>query len=700
MAMGAPRPGAVRPGTCRPGAVRPGACRAPAPADWTARLPRSPVRFRDPAAFEKQIGERRKARLSDEPTNLERDVKIPTRRTQPAVPSRALVRSSLLALSSLALVGAVGAQTLVLTPGSGAGSQSASVTGTARQPAPPPLGPKPGPDAAHALGAEQLDDAAGILYLPSGLPELVGWGFTFDPQLGDWVLKQPAASILLDENYVLDSQHVMFTNASTNTSFSKFSSLGVSAAVAYGVVKAAAQFSKSESESSSGFDNSFSLVVANEYRPKMLSLEDAVGLAWLPTAQAVLEIPNPVERALAWKENFGEYVAVGYDVHSHLGVRVTMQQTESASTKNTYLHAEAQYKSLAGGASVNASFSELVKNSMQSEGLTLSVDYEGSKFLDFTIPVLPSSLDDEVEQSEFVNSLYAQLDGSYAKRGLILIPWASIPGVPALEFGSFSGPVLGDAAFVAQHALETLQAAQSWNYPTALRTFLDARLHPQSGLSYGDTLDEARHVIVDALGQLWLDLVGYAIDGDQEASQDLQDSVAAVEAALGWGSSEGLVDVLDDLDHLKNSLPPMTIEVQENFTPDLNQSIQQLWPIHYLVTIKNCGYFSSTDQLIPWLWQYDALTHKGPVVMYEDGPVSSGQQMLTPTSLAAGGLYNPVSWSITPSTASGTEGLFDVKFLIMADDWPGTTWIYVNSTDDLGRDGFLAYNRFWDNPWP
>lgn len=588
-----------------------------------------------------------------------------------------------------------------LTGTGGSPSVSGSTSSVTRQLLTPTRPhPLPAPDASKKSGAQYLSANAGLVYLTDGNPQLVGYGFTFDPQTGDWKVKQPAAPITLDQNYVLDSFIVDFFGSSVSESLSSSSALAVNVSAAYGLVKAAAQMAQQESASSSQFANEFSLVIKKQYQPKMLDLAQAASLVYLPTAQQILAIQDPAERVLQWKNTFGEYLAIGFDVRAYAGLKVSLTQTESSSSKSTYFALQAQYKTLAGsGASGGVSFASMAKQALETSGINLSLKYEGSVEPVISIPTSVSQIDEPSEQQMLVDALYDALLNSYAKRGLILIPWSAIPGAPVFDINSFAGPAAGEAAFVAKSSIELLEQARRWSYPMALQTFLDNRLMPNSTVSYGTKLDETRTALIDTLNDLWLKLVAHGVAPTAQSSDDLLVAAAAVKTAQGVGSAYGLSDMLVDLEAMAATFPPMQILVQENATPSPNPQPTDISPVHYMITIKNVGFFSSWVYATPWIKAYDAFTDTGSIVMYEDAIIQGSTQYLQPSTFANGQLKTPIMMSKVPSTTLGCEGLYDIKFLLMTDDWAGTKWIHLKSTDDLGRSVHLMYDRALDNPF-
>jgi hypothetical protein len=551
-----------------------------------------------------------------------------------------------------------------------------------------PSAPKQ-PTAGQVPGAQQLAAASGMLYIPDGMPGLDGMGFTFDAQLGGWTLRKPAMVITLDSNYVLQSTNILLETSSTLLAKLHSSDLGVDVSAAYGLVKAAATYAQTTSTGQTQSDTQFSLVSERRYEPKIFDLSSTQPIAWTPEALAIMAIADPYQRALAWKAAFGEYVAIGYDVHARLALKVSLTDMESYSSKQMFAGLKVKYAGISGSASAGVSFAELVKTVKSESGLSISIDYVGDKPLTVKLPVSVSEIDEDHEMSEFVNDIESNLLGSHVRRGLILVPWSAVPGAPQLDFASFSGPAVGFAAAVAQQAVAVLEEAAAWSYPASVPAFLDAQFSSTGGPSIGDQLNQARMGVVNGLQNLWLKLAAYAIDPNGATSDELMAASAAVQAATGFGSAVGLSDVLVDIDSVIAALPTMAISVGEGHVPNPGASPSQYGAVGFWVTLRNVGYFSEPSLALPWLKLDGGATGTRTFSMYEDN--SGSAIYLDPHTYSNGKLGNSVVVSVVPAKRSGADGLFDITFQVMTNVWVGTSTVHFQAYDDLGRSAYLLH---------
>jgi len=394
----------------------------------------------------------------------------------------------------------------------------------------------------------------------------IGCGYDFID--GVWVVKEPIfhlpTPLTLDTPYEGSSFDVFNYRSATDSYSSTQQSADVTGSI--GVVKVGASYSQSEATTASSENTAMGFVFRQKYEPKLVAYANPANYILTSNALAVLAIADPALRAQRWREEFGKYVAVGLDIHGHLGVKVSVSNFNSTKTRSQYVSLTASYGASTGSGSM-ASASHMA---LSSEGIDLSWEYAGDVPLSgVTLPVNATDLDEPGERNTFVQSLHDRSLNAKAVRGLIVIPASSFPNAPNLDMSGWDAIILDTAGRTAQLALAELHSAQAYNFPAALRWFLAGRpivdsngLPDPSGHTYGFRIDKVRSDMVDELDELWTRMKAHLANPTNEALKTaLQAQTQVVE-----NTRNGIGETISLIDGLKNTLPPITVSLSENFS--------------------------------------------------------------------------------------------------------------------------------------
>jgi hypothetical protein len=402
-----------------------------------------------------------------------------------------------------------------------------------------------------------------LIYLEDEYPFMVGYGYEFNEQSGEWELRQPVFYSTLDSNYDLQSLEVEFGRYLNSTKQTSTSQQNFDIAGGIGLVKFAASVNNNQHASASFLSSSISLQAKKIYLPKLVNLTVPQSYTLLPAAQALVSNTAGLSeqaRSDIWKATFGTHIAIGFGLKNRLGVKVSLSDQESFAARSTLVSLEGAYS----GVSAAASIGQFATDAQRTAGLALSLDWTAATspggalaipdFTGLTGNALISA------QTAFSNALLTAIDNAVpSKVGVFLLPVQAFPSAPTLvgqaSWDSFYVGLAGASAYEAQALL--LDSAR-WNSPASLRDFLSNRLVPNSNVSYQADLDAKRVALLVALDDLWTKLKVYLQDAGTPTEAF---SIAQLNAAVAEVSAKELAmqSIATELGLLSGSLAPVTV---------------------------------------------------------------------------------------------------------------------------------------------
>lgn len=416
------------------------------------------------------------------------------------------------------------------------------------------------PPSYSGMGSPQAQ-TGGQFFVEELQPLNVGYGFDINETTGEWIIKQPVFYLTtpLTQNTPyqgesFDFYHYLSQNSHYSTSQTTFS---FSAAI--GLLKASGGLSQSQSSSSTTTQTAFGLTLEQYYDPSFVDYANAASYVLTPLAQQIIQEPNPILKASRWKQAFGRFVAIGFDVYGSLGVKVAVSDMNSSKTHSKYMKMKLSY----GPNSAQGSMGSASYEALTTQGLNLSWEYHGNQPLTgLSLPASVTELDTPQEQHTFVQGIIDAAHSARAKRGLFLIPAMSFPNGPQIGMPDWDGVLISNAALAARNAMDDLNVADGFNFPLSFRTFLDQQLIPNTSVSYTSQLDANRAQILSALADLWTKTKAYIANPNDSTTQNTL--IAGIQTVSDARSAIG--GTFSKLDELRDRLPVMTVHLNEWFT--------------------------------------------------------------------------------------------------------------------------------------
>lgn len=578
--------------------------------------------------------------------------------------------------------------------------------------------PKPPPYEPENLGAN-ADASNGLIYIDVDTAVVDGGllhGMRFNPTSNEWEVMQPILRFVngysLNTSPIFQGFTTRFRQFFNDVEQMSSNSVRANLSASIGLVKLAASLAMQSQTGSSSLSTGFSLDVEPEYASVIADLANPAHFEFTPLALSILNLP-PAQRAAAWRDAFGNYVAVGFDFKGHLGAKVQLNQSSSFSDRSTVANLEAKYKTV----EANVGIASLFHDAMSSTNLSIGYDTLGA-----IAPPLPTlaALSTPSGQAQFATDLMTAaigreddlttpanefLEGAHVKRGLFLLPVTSLPDarIPGSLAPLFDELVIGDATQKTAMALDVLRQVETIDNTYGFRAFLDAQFPPTAGASFGERLTSARSLLMTRFRVLWPAYRSYLIaEGADQASAraELLAAVGGVdEATLALGT------LLNEIDEQIRTLPPIHTTATENFTPNSSAPGNSFW-YTFDVQVRNVAIFTTPGLLDgESARQYLAQANTqapddSPIVIYHDllglYPVNYQVPNLR---VVPNGLGEVLSATVTRITSGPSAGLCDLNFTFQAQINNMSSSARLKFKDMLGRENVLDMDDLDTASW-
>lgn len=522
-----------------------------------------------------------------------------------------------------------------------------------------------------------LTGTSGEIFIEEADPIYVGW--TFDYVNGAYVLKRPLFTVALsDQTGNPDSHAVRFTShfGSSSNSYTNQRSFGVSGSLA--VVRFATSYAEQHEHSSSMLTTSFSTLIEADYPRAQISTAAIPFASFVPEAQVILSISDPIQRTIAWKAaGFGRLVAIGYDLRGSVEMNFAMQDQSSFQSADRFFDASATYK----GVTATAAFSSQMRETMRKQDLAYGLVATGCY-----VPQMPP-LDELLTidgQQAFANDLTTWSQGCKRRVGLYLVSASNLNNGPALDLPTWDDQLLADIGTAAENALDVLLRASRWNQSSGLRSFMSTHLRPQpqAQITFTAALDATRSELTDALESLRTAMFAYAdpVNAGSLATRN------AAHAAMGAVNQKAaaLYDLTVEIRDVVNALPPIVATVTENFTPSGNGEGTAVWPT-FNVSLDGIGFFRGSDDaaIEPFLAAFKAT----PIGTFHTLEVNEYLWNSSYCTRATSNGDIPIIdlLGFIPYSSGPLAGLSRMDFQFVSKLRSTSQWITFKLKDELGR---------------
>ncbi len=532
----------------------------------------------------------------------------------------------------------------------------------------------------------------GEIFLKDESAAYFGWTFDYDDVNGRFVPKKWLFSVQLNDNTGSGQHHVSYKTvlSSGNTSFERRTSFDVAGGLA--MVQFAAQMASSSAIHTSSLSTQFVLSAENEFPRAFVDPLTIPTTAFDQEALGILAIADPQTRADAWENaNFGRYVALGYGLRGGCDVTFSFTQQDSFRRAEHFYSMSGQYKSVSASGEIATAMAEAMSSG------TASIDILSDGCLPPLIPSL-QDIDTLSEQFGWGSSLTAYSANCKRRQGVYLLPVAALPSGPSFGAFSWSDAAINDAALEAQFAIDTLVSSSRWNNPASLVSYLAGQFRPapNANVSFSTALQTARSALANHLQALRVTALAYL------AGTDTATNLAAKKNRVRSHALK-LQTILDELRQRVNSLPPMTMQACEWWTPIPNTPNATFVNVQFRIRVTNAAAFwdGSASGLVAWAQYaeptgtvgYDGPESIGTLNYYEDDQVNFIWNRYRPVS--------QVQITATPIyDGSAAHGLHDVllegQFVVRDASRFGT----LKFVDDFQRQVVLPVDLEATTPCP